>query len=155
MRHKLIKLLRDLEKESSFRNSYADELGQPEYDYEIVENMDFPNYRLIIRRYEKKYPLPRHKGQQPVRAENSIKGELKRMQMDGLLIVDTQNAVKYAYDKQGPDYDEGVTFVSESIILTTKGKSNWRYILYEATKNLITTIMSLIAIAISIIAIFL
>jgi len=157
MRENLIKLLRQLEEESGFQNSYADSFGEPQCDYEVKEHLDFPNYRLVTRRYNEKYPLAKYKGQTPVVPSSSIRAELKRMEMDGLLMISTQEAIKYAQanSKCGPDYDEGVSFTSESIILTTKGKSDWRYFLEDAKKNPFATLLSIAAIIISMIALFL
>ena len=146
-----------MEDESGLKNTYADYFGEHQCDYTVEEYIDFPNYRLVVRRYNEKYPLPTHEGQQPVVLDSSIKAELKRMEMDGLVIIDKQNAVKYAHtdSKCGPDYDEGANFISESIVLTTKGKSGWRYFVHKATENPITTVLSSVAIVISIIALFL
>ncbi|MDP3057177.1 MAG: hypothetical protein Q8N37_01475 [bacterium] len=157
MRENLIKLLRHFEEESGFQNSYADNFGDLLCDYSVEEYLDFPNYRLITRRYNEKYPLLKHRGQTPVILSNSIRAELKRMEMDGFLMISTQEAIKYAYadSKYGPDYDEGVSFTSESIILTTKGKSGWIYFLEDAKKNPFATLLSIAAIIISIFALFL
>ena len=86
MRSKLIKLLRCLEEESGFYNKYADSFGEPQCDYEVKEYIDFPNYWLVVRRYNEKYPLPKHNGLQPITLDNGIKAELKRMEMDGLIM---------------------------------------------------------------------
>jgi hypothetical protein len=157
VRNKLAKLLRTLEEESGFENKYADNFGEPQCDYEVQEYIDFPNYRLVVERYNEKYPLPKHNGQQPIVLDSSIKSELKRMEMDGLIMIGTQQATKYAYtdNRCGPDYDEGTSFTSESIVLTTKGKNSLRYFIHKATENPVTTIMSFTAIVISLIALFL
>lgn len=156
MRKKLIKLLRKLESESGFENNYHDFFGQPECDYEVKEYLEFPNYRLVVRRYNEEYPLPKHNGLQPIILDNSIKSELKRMEMDRLILISTQTAIKYAYSNNncGPDYDDGTSFSTESIILTTKGKSEFRYFIHKTTENPVTTVMSLLAIIISLIALF-
>ncbi len=157
MRSKLIKLLRCLEEESGFYNKYADSFGEPQCDYEVKEYIDFPNYRLVVRRYNEKYPLPKHNGLQPITLDNGIKAELKRMEMDGLIMIGNQRATKYAYanNNRGPDYDDGTSFTTESIVLTTKGKSGWRYFIHKATENPVTTTMSIIAIVISLISLLL
>lgn len=157
MRNKLIKLLRNLEEESGFENKYADSIGNPECDYEIQEYIDFPNYRLVTRRYNEMFSLPKHGNQQPIVLDSGIKAELKRMEMDGLIMIGIQTGTKYAYTKDGrfPDYDEGTSFDLESIVLTTKGKSGFKYFMYKATENPLTTLMSLAAIIISIVALFL
>ena len=158
MRNKLIKLLRSFEKEGGFQNLYADGFGKEQCDYEVEEHLDFPNYRVVISRYNRKYPLPKYRGLSPSVSGGSIKAELKRMEMDGLLMISTQKAVKYAYidnKNPDPDYDEGFMFTSESIILTTKGKSKLRYVIYKATENPIPIVFSLIATIISIISLFL
>lgn len=155
MRNKLIKLLRNLEKESMYENNYADGFGEEQQDYEVKEHLKFPNYRLIIKRYHNEYPLSKkYSGQVP---ENKIRSELKRMEMDDLLMISTQEAIKYAYtdNQYEPDYNEGLVFTSESIILTTRGKSQYRYAMYKAKENPIAIIISIIALAVSIIPRFL
>lgn len=154
MRGKLIKLLRKLEEESGLNNTYSDFIGEYQCDYQVEEHLDFPNYRLVVRRYNEEYPLPKHKGQQPIYLESSIKAELKRMEIDGLVMINQQDAVKYAYTQgnKGPDFDEGNSFVTESIVLTTKGKNGWRYFLHKATENPLTTLLSIVALLVSIAA---
>lgn len=155
MRNKLVKLLRSLEKESGFENSYSDRLGDEECDYSVTEYLDFPNYRVVIGRFNKKYPLPKNNGLQPIHSSNSIKAELKRMEMDGILDISIQKGTIYAHTESscGPDY-EGTSFETESIILTTRGKSSWQYFVHEAMKNPLSTLLSIVALIISIIALF-
>ena len=57
--------------------------------------------------------------------------------------------------KSGPDFDEGNPFTTESIVLTTKGKTKWGYFWYKATENPVTTLLSLSAIIISIVGLVL
>jgi hypothetical protein len=79
------------------------------------------------------------------------------MEMDGLIMIGTQKAIKYAHtnNRCGPDYNEGISFTSESIVLTTKGKSGLRYFIHKATENPVTTGISFVAIVISVISLFL
>ncbi|MDB4984426.1 MAG: hypothetical protein JWM20_605 [Patescibacteria group bacterium] len=147
MRRNLIKLLRKLEKESSYKNDYIEFIENYMCNYDVGELLNFPDYRYVIKKYNELY------GETP---ENGIKAELKRMEADSLVMIEIQNAIKCLTTKSGsgPDFDEGIEFKTESIILTTKGKSNWRYVLHMAMENPITTTLSFLAIIISIIALF-
>lgn len=153
MRNKLIKLLRKLDNESYFKNEYKDTLGYALYNYEITEHIIYPNYRLVEKRYNDAYPLPKHKGQQPVTLSGYINSELKRMEMDGLIMIGIQIVTKsaYAINGVGPDYDDESSN-TESIILTTKGKSGFRYFMYKVTENPVTIVLSVLAIIISVIS---
>ncbi|MDO8518126.1 MAG: hypothetical protein Q7S26_02445 [bacterium] len=146
MRNNLIQLLRAFDRESIFENEYNDSFGDEHYDYSVEEHIGFPNYRTIDRLYVARY-LNHLKSVAP---SNSIKAELKRMEADGLVMIGTQKGVKYSYagDGKGFDYDEGVSFTTESIVLTTKGQSGWRYFLYQAKENP----FNVVAIGISVIA---
>lgn len=148
MRGKLIKLLRNLENENGIQNDYCDYLEEYQCDYSIEEYLEFPNYKFIITKFwNKYYPA----------SESKIKEEIRRMQLDNLVSIDTQEGTKIAYanSKDAPDFDEGFKFTTERILLTTKGKSNWKYFWYKATDNPVTTILSLIAIIISVISLIL
>lgn len=147
-RNKLIKLLRGLEREDGFRNEYSEFVENYQCEYFLDERLDFPDYRYIIKRFKDENTSSLVSG-------NSIKAELKRMETDGLVMIGAQEGKRYVSSDVGPDDDEGSKFTSESVVLTTKGKSAWLYFLHEATENPITTILSLTAIVISIIALFL
>lgn len=153
MRNNLIKLLKELESERFNKNEFLEYSEDYQCDYSIEEYMDFPNYGIIINKYDKKYPIYVNDGNNLVSSDNAIKSELKRMEADGLIMIGIQKALRYMKAPDGPDH-EGVKVDTESIILTTKGKSNWKYFLYKATENPVTTILSLIAIVISIIALY-
>ncbi len=153
MRYRLLKILREYDNYSSFENSYPDTFGEEEFDYEVTERINFPNYRTIDHLYQKKYS-PETPSFLPAAPSVPIKAEMKRMEADGLVIIGTQEGVKYAVtsSRQAPDYDEGSVFTTESIILTTKGKSRLRFILYQAQENpfnVMALIVSIIALAIS------
>ncbi len=155
MRNKLIALLRSFENESSFKNHYIEFLEEYWCDYSVEEHLDFPDYRFVIKSYNDKYPISR-KGITYAISSNSISAELRRMEADGLVMIGVQNGIKYATtaSNQGPDFDEDITFASESIVLTTKGKSNWKYFLYKVTQDPVALAISIVALVISIFAIF-
>jgi hypothetical protein len=156
MRNRLIKLLRELETERHTKNEYLEYLEDFNVDYSIEEFLDFPNYGLIVNRYDKKYPIYSNDGNDLISSDNAVKAELKRMEADGLVMIGIQKSLRYAYapNNKAPDHD-GFKAKTESVILTTKGKSEWRYFWHKATDNPVTTILSVSAIIISIIALFL
>ena len=156
MRNKLIKLFKDLEAESSFKNEYSEFVEDYQCNYSVEEFLDFPDYRFVIKKFNDKHSIINKDGLISPISNNSIRAEIKRMEADGLLMIGVQEGIKCAttVSNQGPDFDEAINFTSESIVLTTMGKSGWRYFLYKATENPITTILSLIAIIISLIGLF-
>jgi len=153
MRNNLIKLLRKTECESCFENIFHDRIGFSECDYEVMEHMTYPNYSVITKRYNEIYPLPKDKGLQPITLSGYINSELKRMEMDGIIMIGIQRASKSAQtsNKCGPDHEE-IVFKTESVILTTKGKSNFKYLIYKAADNPVVTIISFLALVVSVIA---
>ncbi len=157
MRTKLVKLLRKLEQESGFKNEYSEYFEEYQCDYSVEEYLDFPSYKFVIKRFNNEYSVVRENGLVSLTPSNSITAELKRMEADGLLMIGAQEGIKYAHtaSNQGPDFDDGTKFTCESIVLTTKGKSGWRYFVHKATENPVTTTLSLLAIVISVIALFL
>ncbi len=158
MRTNLIKLLRGLEQESGFENEYSEYDEKIMCDYSIKEHIGIPNYRTIIRQYNEVYPMVTESGLVSLAAENGIKSELKRMEADGLIMIGTQEGRRFATAQGfGPDFNEGggLKFTTEGIVLTTKGKSPWRYFIHKAMENPVTTTVSFLAIIISIIALFL
>lgn len=147
MRDKLIKLLRKIEKYDGFHNNFNEFNEFNEYQDTIDEYIDFPNYRFVIKEFYKKNPTNKNG---VLFSGNEVKAELKRMEADGLVMITIQGNLLYS-DVHGRQIKGKV----EGIILTTKGKSEWRYFWYKATENPITTTVSLTAIIISIIALFL
>jgi len=157
MRNKLIKLLRQMEEESGYKNKYTEYLEEYQCNYSVKEYLEFPDYRFIIEQFNKEDSITNENGLIPPVSRNSIVAELRRMEADGLLMIGNQKGTKYAtaIANNGPDFDEGIKLLSESIVLTTKGKSGWRYFWYKATENPVTIIMSSVAIIISVISLFL
>lgn len=189
MRKKLLKLLRNIEKQQTFKDRFSSriELYNPEdsslgeyleyqqknnqehllsYDYEkILEDEEYhsvrsflfyPNYELITVKYKNiyvkdfKYP--------PLYLDRSIKAELKRMETDKLITIDTQDVSEYALGDNG-DFSttligEGWKSKTESIILTTKGKFYIRYVWENLKENPIPIGISIISIIISILAFY-
>lgn len=147
MKNRLLMLLRRLEHEDSFKNKYEDFWESYMSDYLIEEILEFPNYRFIIDSYNKNYSTNV--------SSTSIKTELKRMEADGIVMIGLQDGNKYATTQgDGPNFDEGkgAEFTTESIILTTKGKSKTSYFLYQLEEQRFAVwalFLSLIAILIS------
>lgn len=153
MRNKIIKLLRKLEQENSYESKYIDYVEQYNSEYDVVENLDFPNYKYIINQFNDKHSTKDKNGVIILTAENSIKAELKRMEIDGLISINIQEGIRNAYTKgEGPDSDYNDTFNTESIILTTIGKSKFKYYWHELTKNPFTIIIAITSLIISIVA---
>jgi hypothetical protein len=148
MRRDLIRILRDIERIEKCRNHYEDSdekycEGQTVY---IAEYIDFPNYRFVISKYNELLP-----SKKDLIASNSIKSELKRMELDGLIAIDLQEGIKnVTIEPNGPYPEDDRPFKTESIILTTMGKSRFRYYAHKVKVNLITLIISILALGFSI-----
>jgi len=147
MRNKLIELLRKIERENGCKNEYLDFFEVHGCDYNVEEILDFPDYRFIVSKFNKVYPDT---------PSNNIKSELKRMELDGLVTINTQVGVRNATTESntGPDYDTNDEFTTESIILTTMGKSKWKYYLHKMIENPFTVIIAVVSLIISLISIF-
>ena len=156
MRRKLITLLRQLENETGFKNEYSNFDESLMCAYAIEEYLDFPDYRFITTRYNDAHATKKD-GVISLIPSNSILGELKRMEADGLVMIGAQNGRKYATAiDNGPDFNEGegMKFTIESVVLTTQGKSNWRYLVHTIFQNPFANALSVIAVIVSIIALF-
>lgn len=155
MRRKLIAILRELEKETALKNEYTEFLDQYQCHYSVEEYIDFPNYKLVTHRLNDRYPVETDKGFILPTSDASVRAELKRMEADGLVMIGVQEGQKSATTEsnQGPDFDELFSFTCESIVLTTKGKSEWRYIVHEITRDplsVIAIVVSAVSLIISI-----
>lgn len=154
MRRKIIKLLRLLEQENGFKNEYED--FTEEYgEYLITEYVDFPNYRSIVQKFNDKYFFSKKHGFATTFSSNSLQAELKRMEADGLVLIGIQEGLNQAtrIDDLEPEHS-CTAFTSESIVLTTRGKSEWRYFLYKVTENPVSLIFSSVALIISLVSLF-
>lgn len=151
----LINLLRQLEKESGFKAEYMDTDEELNCVYSNEEYLDFPDFRYIIKRFNEENVVERNGLIIPY-TQNSIRGELKRMEADGLIMIGTQTGKRWATPVQGNGPDiENVDFTTESVVLTTQGKSNWAYFRQQLNENPITTTLSILALLVSIgVAIF-
>jgi hypothetical protein len=150
MRSNLKKILKCLEEVKYHRNEYID--SKEDYcegtNINIVEIIDFPNYRRIIDKYNEWFP--QKKG---LIADSKIRAELKRMELDRLITIDIQEGIFNAtMDDNGPDYHDNTPFKTEAVILTTLGKSEYKYHLHKAKENLITLVFSSVALVISILS---
>lgn len=188
MRKKLLKLLRDTEKENETQNeprSFSPE-GEPnsgdfrnflkevdrdnllkneytqfdeEYqcEYSVEEYLDFPDYRFVIKKINDLYSAGTGSNPPVNFPGRGIMAELKRMEIDGLVNIGTQEGTLYATTEssKGPNFDEGTKITRKSIILTTKGKSERGYLLYQLEEQRFAVwalIFSFISIIISLLA---
>ena len=153
MRRKLIKLLRTLESKDEFRNEYVEFDEQFGCDYSIDEYLECPDYRFVISELNKNQSVDQN-SERGMFPGGSIKAELIRMEAEGLVMIGLQEGIKQAFGcATGPDF-ENLKFKTERVVLTTKGKSQWRYFFHKANENPVTTSLSLLAVLISIIALF-
>ncbi len=154
MRNKIIKILREMESESGFtmEHSNFDEDFMCDYLYE--DYLPLPNYKLLIQRLNNEYPVYSEGGLIIYSYTYAVERELKRMELDGLVLIGEQNVIRQARtsSSKGPDFDN-VQVKTESITLTTKGKSSWRYFLYQTRENPFGVIAIFISIASLIISI--
>jgi hypothetical protein len=149
MRRKLLKILRGLEKDDGFRSTRLEYDENYACDFLFDDYYDFPNYKFLIKKFNDDYPSKSKSGVVIQSAANGIKAELRRMELDGLVMIGEQKGVSQVSSKTGPDFDN-VDVKSESVILTTIGRSVWKYYAYEAIKSP----LSWVAIIISLIALF-
>ncbi len=154
MRKKILKLLRQLETESGFKSEYSDYDEGLDCNFTVEEYLDFPDFRYIIKRFNEQNVVTRGGIIIPYTG-NSIRGELKRMETDGLIIIGSQEGVRWAspFAGNGPEI-ENAPFTTESIVLTTKGKSVWQYFLHTLYENPLSNALSILAVMVSIIALF-
>jgi len=151
MRKKLLKLLRDVENDNGFENKYKELWEEYACDYFVEEYLDFPNYRFIIKKVNDDNVV-KSRGVRIPFSDGGIKAELKRMESDGLVMISIQKGIGNANGTNGPDSENHV-INTESIILTTKGKSKWRYFLHQVSENpfaLAALIISLISLSVAI-----
>lgn len=154
MRKKLLKLLRELETESGFKNEYFDTDEGLDCDFSVDEYLDFPDFRFVIKRFNEENVVMRDELVIPY-TSNSIRGELKRMEADGLVMIGTQEGKRWASVSRGNGPEiENASFTTESIVLTTQGKSGWQYTVHEFFENPFTSIPAVLALIISIVALF-
>lgn len=146
---------RAVERDQRFKNEYTEYNDEFQCFYEVEEFLDFPNYRYLINLFKNKYSVLNENGRQLPITRNSILAELNRMEADGQIMISTQEGEVYANPAgrgHGPE-NEG-KIVCEKIILTTKGKSNWGYFKHKLFENPVTMTISLFALVVSIISIF-
>ena len=157
MRKKLIRLLRELENESGSKNEYSEFEEAFNCSYSIEEFLDFPDYRFVIKRFNDKHFTTNENGLIYSVSSNSILAELKRMEADNLVMIGVQSGRKYATAiGNGPDFNEGegMSVSTESVVLTTHGKSAWRYFVHTILENPFSNILAAVAIVVSVIALF-
>lgn len=141
----IMEYYRDLERNKLIQNDCEKYSGEEESYYMAREFLVFPNYRFIIGKID-----------DGVTPENSVRAELKRMESDNLIMIETQIAHMQVVDI---DSSFGVRFYgkswevnTESIILTTKGRNKLEYLKHELFENPITKIISITALIVSVIA---
>jgi hypothetical protein len=133
MKSKLIHLLRDLEEKGNFKNNYQEYDQNYQADYSVEEYLDFPSFKTVTKEFNNRYSKKKN-NLVILFSESSIRAELKRMEREELVIISTQEGLRYSTtpSNQAPDFDEPIKFTSESIILTDKGKNLLDYYIYKA-----------------------
>lgn len=149
---------REVEREQQFKNEYEDFDGEFQCFYDVEEFLDFPNYRYLINLFNKKYSVLDENGRQLSVTRNSILAELNRMEADGLVMISTQEGEVYAHPAQhGGGPENGGKIISEKIVLTTKGKSNFEYFLYQLEEQRLAfyaLVLSVFSTVVSVVALF-
>lgn len=154
MRKKLLTLLRELESQSGFRNEYTNLDDSLDCTYTMDEYINFPDFRFLLKHLNERNVVTRDGIIIPF-STNSVTAELRRMEADGLIMIGTQTGIRYGsvFAGNGPEI-ENAAFTTESVVLSTQGKSRWRYFEHKFWENPVAATLSLIAIAISIITLF-
>jgi hypothetical protein len=155
MRAKLRKLLRDFENESGFRNEYSEYSEADNCSYEVTESIDFPNFRLIGKEFNERYPTTY--APLLLYSDTATRTELVRMESDGIVLIGTQKAIIQGVpnpSNAGP-YIENAESTTERVILTTQGKNAFRYFIHKITKEPVLFLFSLAALIISIVSLYL
>lgn len=152
-----IEFLKEINRDNLLKNEYTQYDEEYQCDYLIEEYLDFPDYRFIIKQFNNKYTISKNDKQSPTFSSQGILAELKRMELDGLIDIGTQEGVLYAVteSRRGPNFDEGTKVTRKSIILTTKGKSELKYLFYQLEEQRFAVwamVLSLISIIISLLA---
>lgn len=155
MRKKIVNLLRLWEPQNGgYENQYSEYSSDYGCEYDVVEFLDYPNYQTIVKNLQKQYTFSED-DQAIFSFRSEVIAELKRMEVDQLILIETQKGHKTATttSTRYPNFDDQMyEFTTESIILTTKGKSTWKYFLQKAKDNPVNLILSIIAIIISVIS---
>ena len=116
----------------------------------VRQYMDFPNFAYIIRKIEQTLK----DSAKTNFIEGSVLAELKRMEADGLVLIGTQDVREYVVEFQSDFsvklYGEGWDATTQSIVLTTKGRSRKDYLLYQIEEQK----FAVLALIVSIIALF-
>jgi len=132
-------------------NDYDTFLEETESNATIRQYLDFPNFSYIVRKIETIYENQENK---KLLVEGLVLSNLKRMEKDGLILVSTQNireyVIGYNSDFTVRIFGEGWNTQTECVVLTTKGKNQLDYLLYQieeqkfAVAALILSLVSLV-----------
>lgn len=152
-----IEFLKEVDRDNLLKSEYTQYDEEYQCDYSVEEYLDFPDYRFIIKQFNNKYLVSKNGQPSPTFSSQGILAELKRMELDGLIDIGTQDGVLYAVteSRKGPDFDEGTKVARKSIILTTKGKSDLEYLRYQLKEQRFAVwalVLSFISILISLLA---
>jgi hypothetical protein len=154
MKSKLIHLLRELEERSGFKNNYEEYDQNYQADYSVEEYLNFPSFKTITKEFNDRYSKKKN-NLVVLFSESNVRAELKRMEREDLVIISTQEGLRYSTTRsnQAPDFDEPIKFTSESVILTDRGKNLLDYYIYKAVGgDPVTKLLSVVAIIISVFA---
>ncbi|MFZ2693733.1 MAG: hypothetical protein WAX85_00325 [Minisyncoccia bacterium] len=151
-----LKFIKSSDRKNFIKNEYVEYNDEYQCYYSVEEYLDFPNYRFIVRELNNKYQDSTNNDATLTYSRNGILAELKRMEADGLIMIDVQDGEVYATTSgtKGPDFEDGHKITCENIILTTKGKSGYEYLFYQIEEQrfaVFALILSVISISISLV----
>jgi len=159
MRNKLIKLLQDVERRQDDNGrsiKFKEFIEFCDGDFEHTSySIERPNYNYLLQE------INTHEGANTKKiggdcnySKNAIVSELRRMQADGLVFIDTQTMLVENLTQPQEYVCTRHTEETQAITLTTRGKNRFRYALHQATENPVTLLLSIVAILISLIGFF-
>lgn len=149
--------LKEVDRDNLLKNEYTQFDEEYQCEYSVEEYLDFPDYRFVIKKINDLSSVDTGSKPPNIFPGRGIMAELKRMEIDGLVNIGTQEGMLYATteSRMGPNFDEGTKVDRKSIILTTKGKSERGYLLYQLEEQRFAVwalIFSFISIIISLLA---
>ncbi len=151
MRNLLVKILKDIELEHSFKEIQYDNAYDNEHSIRFW--IDFPDYGYLTQRFNQAYPYESELYGQVPYSKGAVMAELKRMEKDGLIIIKHQKGMA-RNDMPGEPKERYYFFDTESITLTTKASNIFEYLWSKTTENPIPIVISCFGLVISVIGLF-
>lgn len=135
------------EERNRFLKYITDLVDEDRGHYEVISYVSTPNIYFLK---DKLCDERTHEG--------LLRAELKRMESDRLILIGEQKAQQFVIDSRG-DFSrytrgDGWFIDTDSIVLTTKGKSKLRYFLYQIQEQSLAAIAIVISIASLIISVY-